>query len=159
VKPRKQRLHKMSDIKVTVGKAEVQRLLDAGFIREVHYPSWLVNVVMVKKKNGKWRMCTNFTDLNKCCPKDDFPLTRMDKVVDSAVGCETMALLDCFLGYHQIWLRKEDEEKTSFITPFSTYSYLRMPEGLKNAGPMFYRMMKAILKEQMEKMFSPMLMT
>jgi hypothetical protein len=76
----------MSDEKVTVAKAEVQRLLDAGFIREVDYPSWLANVVMVKKKNGKWRMCTDFTDLNKCCPKDDFPLTTIDKVVDSAVG-------------------------------------------------------------------------
>jgi hypothetical protein len=125
--------------------------LDAGFIREVHYPNWLMNVVMVKKKNGKWRMCTDFTDLNKYYLKDDFPLMRIDKVVDSAAGCETMALLDCFLGYHQIWLRKEDEEKTSFITPFGAYCYLRMPEGLKNAGPTFCKMMKAILKEQMER--------
>jgi hypothetical protein len=158
-KPRKQRLHKMSDEKVAVAKAEVQRLLDAGFIREVHYPSWLVNVVMVKKKNGKWRMCTYFTYLNKCCPKDDFLLSRIDKVVDSAAGSEIMALLDCFSGYHQIWLRKEDEEKTSFITPFGTYCYLRMPEGLKNVGPTFYRMMKAILKEQIERKFSPTSMT
>jgi hypothetical protein len=158
-KPRKQRLHKMSDEKVAVAKAEVQRLLDAGFIREVHYPSWLVNVVMVKKKNGKWRMCTYFTYLNKCCPKDDFLLSRIDKVVDSAAGSEIMALLDCFLGYHQIWLRKEDEGKTSFITPFGTYCYLRMPEGLKNAGPTFYRMTKAILKEQIERKFSPTSMT
>jgi hypothetical protein len=72
-------------------------------------------------------------------------------VVDSAAGCETMALLDYFLGYHQIWLHKEDEEKTSFITPFGTYCYLRMSEGLKNASPMFSRMMKAILKEQMKR--------
>jgi hypothetical protein len=62
-----------------------------------------------------------------------------------------MALLDCFSGYHQIWLRKEDEEKMSFITPFGTYCYLRMPEGLKNAGPIFYRMMKTVIKEQMER--------
>jgi hypothetical protein len=105
---------------------------------------------MVKKKNGKWRMCTDFTDLNKCSLKDDFLLMRIDKVVDSAAGCETMALLDCFLGYHQIWLRKEDEEKTSFITPFDTYCYLRMSEGLKTVGLMFCKMMKAILNEQME---------
>jgi hypothetical protein len=76
---------------------------------------------------------------------------RIDKVVDSASGCKIMALLDCFSGYHQIWLRKEDEEKTSFITPFGTYYYIRMPKGLKNAGPAFYRMMKAILKEQVER--------
>jgi hypothetical protein len=92
----------MSDQKVSAAKAEVQRLLDARFISEVHYPSWLVKVVMVKKKNGKWRMCTYFTDLNKCCSKDDFPLMRIDKVVDSAADCERMALLDYFSGYHQI---------------------------------------------------------
>jgi hypothetical protein len=65
-------------------------------------------------------MCTDFTDLNKCYTKDDFPLARIDKIVDSAVGCEMIALSDCFLGYHQIWLRREDEEKTRFNTPFGT---------------------------------------
>jgi hypothetical protein len=72
-------------------------------------------------------------------------------VVDSTSRCKIMALVDCFSGYHQIWLRKEDEEKTSFITPFGTYCYLRMPKGLKNASPTFCRMTKAILKEQMER--------
>jgi hypothetical protein len=90
----------MSYEKITVAKVKVQRLLDAGFIRKVYYPSWLANVVMVKKKNGKWRMCIDFIDLNKCCPKDDFVLTRIEKVVDSTVGCEIMALLDCFSRYH-----------------------------------------------------------
>jgi hypothetical protein len=89
---------------VVVGKSEVQRLLEAGFIREIQFLSWLVNVVMVKKKDGKWRMCTYFSNLNKYCPKNDFPLSRIDKVVDSIAGCEIMTLLDCFSGYHQIWL-------------------------------------------------------
>jgi hypothetical protein len=93
-------------------------------------------------------MCIDFIDLNKSCPKDDFPLARIDKIVDSAMGYEMMALLDCFSGYHQIWLCKEDKEKTSFITPFTTYCYLRMPEGLRNARPTFCKMMKATLKEQ-----------
>jgi hypothetical protein len=84
----------MSDEKVAVAKAEVQRLLDAGFIHEVHYPSLLTNVIMVKKKNGKWRMRTDFTDLNKSCLMDDFLLSRIDKVVNSAVGSEIMTLLD-----------------------------------------------------------------
>jgi hypothetical protein len=104
----------MSDKKVATVKAEVQRLLDAVFICEVRYPSWLANVVVVNKKNDKWRMCTDFTYLNKRCPKDDFPLARIDKVVDSAAGYKVMALLDCFLGYHQMWLHKEDEEKIKF---------------------------------------------
>jgi hypothetical protein len=141
----------MSDEKVVIEKSKVQRLLDARFICEVQYPNWLVNVVMIKKKNGKWRMCTDFTDLNKCYPKDDFPLSRIDKVIDSVAGCETMSLLDCFSGYHQLWLCKEDEEKTIFIMPFDTYCYLRMPKGLKNVGPTFYRMMKAILKDQVQR--------
>jgi hypothetical protein len=94
VKPKKQKLRKKSEEKIEAAKAEVQRLLDVGFIREVTYPQWLANVVMVCKKNGKWRMCTYFTYLNKCCPKDDFPLTRIDQIVDSAAGCDIMALLD-----------------------------------------------------------------
>jgi hypothetical protein len=106
---------------------------------------------MIYKKNEKWRMCTNFIDLNKCSPKDDFPLTRIDKIVDSTVGCKIMALLNCFSGYHQIWLCKEYEEKISFITPFGTYCYLRMPEGLRNASPTFYRMTKATLKDQVSR--------
>jgi hypothetical protein len=149
VKPKKQKLHKMSVEKVDAAKSEVQRWLDAGFILEMQYLSWLVNVVMIKKKNDKWRMCTNFTNLNKCCPKDNFPLSRIENVVDSIAGCETMTLLDFFSRYHQIWLCKEDKEKTSFITPFGTYCYLRMPKGLRIASPMFCRMMKAIAKDQM----------
>jgi hypothetical protein len=88
--------------KVQAAKADVQRLLNAGFIREVVYAQCLSNVVMVKKKNKKWRMCTDFMNLNKCCPKDDFPLPRLDKIIDSVVASEMMALLDCFSGYHQI---------------------------------------------------------
>jgi hypothetical protein len=145
----------MAEEKVETAKAEVQRLLDAGFIREVTYPERLANLVMVKKKNGKWRICTDFTDLNKCYPKGDFPLARIDQIIDSATAREMMALLDCFSGYHQIWLHAEDEEKTSFITPFGTYWYLRMPEGLCNTGPTFYRMIKAVLKDQVDRNVLP----
>jgi hypothetical protein len=92
-------------------------------------------------------MCIDFTDLNKCCPKDDFPLARIDKIIDSITGYE-ITLPNCFSRYHQIWLRKEDEEKTSFITPFDTFCYLRMPEGVRNAEPTFCRMTKATLKDE-----------
>jgi hypothetical protein len=68
---------------------------------------------MVQKKNRKWRMCIDFTNLNKACPKDNFPLPRIDKIVDSVAGCEVMSLLDCFLGYQQIYMKKEDKAKTS----------------------------------------------
>jgi hypothetical protein len=101
---KKQKLHKLSKENVEAMKDDVQRLLDAGFIREVVYTEWLANVITVGKKNIKWQLCTDFTDLNKCCPKDDFPLVRIDKIADSTVGCEMMASLDSFFGYHQIWL-------------------------------------------------------
>jgi hypothetical protein len=136
----------MSDDKVVAVKSEVQRLLDATVIREVMYPKWLANTVPVKKKNGKWRMCIDFTDLNKATPKDNYPLPRMDQVVDYAANVAIMSLLDCFSGYHQCWMEKEDEEKTSFITPFGTFFFVRMPEGLKNAGSTFTRMTGTVFK-------------
>jgi hypothetical protein len=102
VKPKKQKLQKMSEENVEAVKAEVQRLLDASFVREVIYPQWLTHVVMVRKKIGKWRMYTDFTNLNKCYPMDDFPLARIDKIVDSAAGCEMMTLLNYFSRYHLI---------------------------------------------------------
>jgi hypothetical protein len=117
----------MSDEKTEAAKAEVHRLLEAKFIEPVAYPTWLYNVVMVQKKSGKWRMCIDFTSLNKACPKDNFPLPRIDKIVDSAAGCEVMSLLDCFSGYHQIYMKEEDKASTSFITPFGTYCFIRTP--------------------------------
>ena len=103
-------------------------------IQEVLYPQWLFNTVVVKKKNRKWRVCVDFTDLNKACPKDPFPLPKIDQLVDSMAGHERMSFLDAFQGYHQIALRKEDQEKTAFITPRGVFFYKVMPFRLKNAG-------------------------
>jgi hypothetical protein len=148
VRPKKQRLRKMSDEKTEATKAEVHHLLEAKFIEPVAYPTWLANVVMVHKKSGKWRMCIDFTSLNKACPKDNFPLPRIDKIIDSAAGCEVMSLLDCFSGYHQIYMKEEDKASTSFITPLGTYCFIRMPEGLKNTGSTFSRLTKTVLESQ-----------
>jgi hypothetical protein len=95
---------------------EVEKWLKAGFIREVDYPEWLANVVLVKKSNGKWRMCVDFTDLNKACPKDSFPLPRINLLVDSTSGHELLSFMDAFSGYNQIYMEEADQEKTSFIT-------------------------------------------
>jgi hypothetical protein len=147
-RPRKQRLRKMSEDKAEGARNEVKRLLSAGVIREVTYLEWLANTVMVKKANGKWRMCIDFTDLNKACSKDEFPLPRIDSLVDAAASSKLMSLLDCYSGYHQIWMKREDEPKTSFITPTGTYCYLRMPKGLKNVGGSFNRMIAKVLHSQ-----------
>ena len=111
---------------------EVEKLLEAGFIRKVFYPNWLANVVMVKKSNCKWRMCVDFTDLNKACPKDSFPLPRIDQLVDSTTGHKLLSFMDAFSRYNQILMDEEDQEKTSFVTNQGLYCYKVMPFGLKN---------------------------
>ena len=138
----------MLEKRMGAAKDEVQKLLDAGVIREVQFLEWLANVVMVLKKNGKSRMCIDFTNLNKACPKDEYPLPRIDTLVDAAAGSEMLSMLDCFSGYHQIFMNKADEEKTSFTTPFGTYCYVRMLEGLRNTGCNFNRMIKKVLGDQ-----------
>jgi hypothetical protein len=100
VKPRKQRLRTMSEDRKKAAQSKVQKLLDAGVIRKLQYPEWLANVVMVPKKNGNWRMCIDFTTINKVCQKDEFPLPRIDTLVDAAVGSVMLSMLDCFSGYH-----------------------------------------------------------
>jgi hypothetical protein len=159
VKPKLQRQQPMSDDRVKSAEAEVQKLLDARIIREVQYPVWVSNVVMVPKKNGNMRMCIDFTELNKACPKDPYPLPRIDIIIDQAAGCEMLSLLDCFSAYHQVWMRREDEAKTGFTTPFGIFCFIRMPEGLRNAEPTINRMMKMILGSQLGATLRPMSMT
>ena len=97
-------------------KEEVDKLLVAGFIREVYYPEWLAKVVMVKKTNGKQRICLDFTDPNDVCPKDSFPLPKINQLVDSTAGHKLLTFMDTFLGYNQIQMAKEDQEKMAFVT-------------------------------------------
>jgi hypothetical protein len=120
--------------------AELARLVAVGFIREVLHPEWLENPILVLKNNKvDWRVCVDYTDLNKHCLKDPFGLPRIDQVVDSTVGYSVLSFLDCYSGYHQISLAKEDEEKTTFITPFGAFCYTSMSFDLKNAGATYQR--------------------
>ena len=115
-------------------KEELQKLTLAKFIQEVYYPDWLANVVMVKKANSKWRMCADFTDLNKAYPKDSYPLPRIDQLVDSMAGHRLLSFVDAFSGYNQIRMDKANQEKTSFVTSQGLFCYKVMPFGLNNAG-------------------------
>ncbi|CAA0841932.1 Unknown protein, partial [Striga hermonthica] len=112
-------------------------------------PTWLSNTVMVSKAGGKWRMCIDFRDLNKACPKDLYLLPRIDQLVDSTAGCELLSLMDASQGYHQIPLAKEDWKRVSFITSKGTYCYVVMPFGLKNAGATYQRLVDQIFKDQL----------
>jgi hypothetical protein len=96
----------------------------------VYHPEWLANPVLVlKKNNNEWRICVDYTDLNKHCPKDPFVLPRIDQVIDSTAGCVLLSFLDCYSGYHQIALKEEDQIKTAFITPLGAYAYTTCPSG------------------------------
>jgi hypothetical protein len=117
-------------------------------IREVAHPTWIANPVVVPKANGSGRLCVDFTSLNNACPKDPYPLPRIDQIVDSTAGCDLLCFLDAFFGYHQIKMARVDEEKTAFITPFGVYCYICMPFGLKNAGATFQRLMRKALGAQ-----------
>jgi hypothetical protein len=143
-KPVKQRLRRFDEEKRRVIGEEIHKLLEAGFIKEVHHLEWLANPVLVKKKSGKWRMCVDYTSLNKACPKVPFPLPRIDQIVDSTMGCETLSFLDAYSGYHQIKMKESDQLATSFITLFGMYCYVTMPFGLRNAGATYQRCMQHV---------------
>ena len=117
VTPKKQLPRRPSREHAEAIREEVTKLKRAGAIKEVFYPEWLANTVVVKKKSGKWRVCVDFTDLNKACPKDSFPMPRIDQLVDATAGHPRMSFLDAFQGYHQISLALKDQEKTAFVTP------------------------------------------
>ncbi|XP_059436608.1 uncharacterized protein LOC132169620 [Corylus avellana] len=116
VKPVKQKRIKFAPERNMAIAEEVDKLLKAQFIEEVHYPDWLANVVMVRKSSGKWRMCVDFTDLNKASPNDSFPLPHISSLVDSTVGYELLSFMDAFSCYNQIFMHSSDQDKTAFIT-------------------------------------------
>ncbi|KAK0570777.1 hypothetical protein LWI29_006363 [Acer saccharum] len=147
--PVKQKRRKFAPERNKVINEEIQKLFDIGSVREVKYPDWLANVVVVKKKNGKWRVCIDFTDLNKACPKDSFPLPHIDMLVDATAGHELLSFMDAYSGYNQILMHPDDQEKTAFITERGIFCYKVMPFGLKNAGATYQRLVN--------KMFAKML--
>jgi ribonuclease HI len=139
-----QRLRRFDEERCRAIGVELRKILEAGFIKEVFHPTWLANPVLVKKKNGKWRMCVDYTSLNKACPKVPFPFPRIDQIVDSTAGCELLCFLDAHSGYHQIKMNESDQLATSFITLFEMYCYVTMPFGLRNAGATYQRCMQHV---------------
>ncbi|KAL0361259.1 UNVERIFIED_CONTAM: Transposon Ty3-G Gag-Pol polyprotein [Sesamum radiatum] len=125
-------------------QAEVDKLMVAGHIEEIQFPEWLSNVVLVPKPGEKWRMCIDFRDLNKACPKDFYPLPRIDQHVESTSDCELLSMMDASQGYHQIMLAPEDRKKVSFITSSGTFCYVAMPFGLKRTGATYQRLVDKI---------------
>ncbi|XP_064999835.1 uncharacterized protein LOC135633826 [Musa acuminata AAA Group] len=141
-KPRRHALDRQRAI-----QEEVDRLLAAGFIEEAKYPQWLSNVVLMKKHNGSWRMCVDYTSLNGACPKDCYPLPKIDQLVDATAGHARLSFMDAYSGYNQIRMAPEDRERTAFLTDQGIYFYKVMSFGLKNAGATYQR--------TVNKMFAP----
>ncbi|MCH84825.1 hypothetical protein A2U01_0005662 [Trifolium medium] len=142
-----QRRRRQSTEKAEAAKAIVDGLVQAKFISEIHYTEWLSNVVLVKKASGKWRMCVDYTDLNKACPKDSYPLPNIDKLVDNSAGYKLLSFMDVYSGYNQIPMYHGDKDKTAFMTEGANYRYNVMPFGLKNARATYQRMMNNIFSE------------
>ena len=158
MKPVKQPLRRYAEEKRKVIGDEITKLLAAKFIYEVLHSDWISNPVIVPKKNEDpdvlekaWRMCIDYTNLNKACPKDPFPLPRIDQVIDSTAGCKLLSFLDAYSGFHQIPLNPSDQIKTTFITPYGAYYYRTMPFGLRNAGATYQRCMQKCLHDQIGK--------
>ena len=128
-RPVKQPIRRIGDEIRKVIRDEIARLLTYGFIMEVLHPDWLANPVLVEKKKDDpnvaivWRMCIDYTNLNKACPKDPFPLPQIDQVIDSTAGCELLSFVDAHSGFHQMPLNPIDQVKTAFITPYGAYCY------------------------------------
>ena len=111
------------------------------FIREIDYSTWLSNVFMVKKLNGKWRRCTDYTYLNRVCPKEAYPLSYIDRLVDAAARHKVLSFLDVYSSYNDIRMDPRNEKKIGFITESTDFCYKVMPFGLKNAGAMYQHLM------------------
>nr|GEU63338.1 reverse transcriptase domain-containing protein [Tanacetum cinerariifolium] len=121
-------------------RKEVEEWVKAGIVGPVRYPPWISNSVLVKKVDDTWRMCIDFKNLNSACPKDYYPLPKIDLKIDSVMGFCFKCFLDVYKGYHQIQMCEEDEEKTAFYTDQGTYCCTQMPFGLKNADSIYQRL-------------------
>jgi hypothetical protein len=150
-KPIKQKERRNTPERREAIRLEVNKLLEVGFIRLVDYSIWLANPILVEKSDGSWRMCIDYTSLNKACSKDEYPLPRICQIVDSTASCELLSFLDAYSGYHQISLAVDDEEKTVFITPFGIFYYTKMAFRLKNGGAIYQKCVHTILESQIRR--------
>jgi hypothetical protein len=121
-RPVKQPLRWFDEPKCKAIAAELHKLGNTGFIREIKTSTWVSNPMIVPKKNTDVRhVCVDYMSLNKYCPKDPFPLPRIDQIIDSTAGCARLSFLDAYSGYNQIKLKVEDKEKIAFITPYGVF--------------------------------------
>jgi hypothetical protein len=140
-KPFRQKLRQINPMLLPVMEKEVKKLLDAQIIVPLRYSEWVANLVPVRKKNGEIRLCVDFKNLNRSSKKDNYPLPKMEHILQRVTGAFRISMIDGFSGYNQIFVLPEDREKTTFTTPWGTFMYAKIPFGLMNAGETFQRAM------------------
>jgi len=121
--------------------------MKVDFIKTKYYTTWLANVVMVQKSSGTWKICVDYTDLNKACPKDSYPLPTIDRLVDGATGNHILIFLDAYSGYNQIQMHPRDGEKPTFTNDSGNFYYEVMPFDLKNTGAAYQRVMDYVFHD------------
>jgi hypothetical protein len=126
---------------MSIIEKDMKRMIDARIIVPLRYSNWVANLVPVRKKSGQIRLCVDYRNLNKCSLNENYPLPKMDHILQRVVGAQKISLLYGYFGYNQIAVYEEDKEKIAFTTPWGTFMYDNMPFGLMNAGDTFQRAM------------------
>ena len=145
-KPVAQKLRRLGAVQQDALLLEVKKLLQAGFIYPVEDSEWVSPVVVTPKKNGKWRVCIDYKPLNAATKRDHFPLPFQDEILNEVAGHERYTVCNGNSGYFQISIAKEDQKKTTFITPWGCFAYKVMPFGLTNAPATFQRFMNHVFQ-------------
>ena len=147
----KQKLRRINPLLLPLIEREVKKLFQAKIIVALRNSRWLANVVPVRKKNEEIRICIDFKNLNRVSLKDNYPLPKMDHILQKVVGSQRMSMLDGFSGYNQVLVHPDDQEKIAFTTPWGTFMYSKMPFGLMNVGATFQRAMDIAFSEEKDK--------
>jgi hypothetical protein len=150
-KPFRQKLRRINPLLFPLIKKEIRNLFDAKIIVSLRFSKWLANHVPVKNKNGEIRICIDFRNLNRVSLKDNYPLPKMDHILQNIVGSQRMSMLDGFSGYNQVMVHLDDQEKMTFTTPWGTFMYAKIPFGLMNVGETFQRDMDIAFSKEKDK--------
>jgi hypothetical protein len=150
-KPFQQKLRHINPKLASQIQKELQKMVDAGIITPIKYSSWMLNLVVVRKKNDEICLCVDFRNLNQSSLKDNYPLPNMEHLLQRVTGARMMSMLDGFSGYNQVLLKREYQLKTTFTTPWGTFMYLRMSFGFMNVGATFQRAMDFAFKDLIQK--------
>ncbi|GJU87334.1 ribonuclease H-like domain-containing protein [Tanacetum coccineum] len=151
IKPIKQNKRSLGPDRSTAACKEAEELKKAGILQKVKHQTWIANPIMVKKNDGGWRMCVDFTDINKACPKDCYPLPEIDWKIESLAGFCLKCFLDAYKGYHQIQMAEGDGDKITFFVGERVFCYRKMPFDLKNTEATYQRLVDKVFNKQIER--------